>query len=168
MVRLERNQAPNRRWGEIPDHPVGVSPEKREYIVYKASAPVIIKYHMKFADDPNEEARTYQGVVYDRAYYHSEPDGVKAHKYEYYFFNESKGLALYAYRETAGPGLSLTYTGTYSGSFGNEIVFHTTDGRDRHFLFYDNGDMYEESDSYTKKTFSPKDVSSSLRAIQYW
>lgn len=136
--------------------------------IFSADAPVIIMYHMKNEDDPTD--RTYEGIVYDRAYYRSDNDGLKRRVHTYYLFNETDGLALYISHSTTASGKTVKLYGTYSGSFDDEVIvaFDTSNGTVEHLLYQEGGIMYAQTYENDKKSFSLKDVKSSIIDFRNW
>lgn len=126
---------------------------------------VVLTYHMYYKDDP--ELRTYQGVVYDRAFYLSGKDGLRARFYSYYLFCESDHTVLHITHSTAGNGRTKRHYGVYRGSLDDSvsITWETWDfvtslkktTTNDHTYWVEDGEEYSE-----------KSVESSLNEIRNW
>ena len=151
--------------GEVESVKAGDLEEFKKGDVVVSDTPVVVTYHMSYKADPKD--RTYNGIVYDHAFYCSQSDGLRSRVYRYYFFSESENKVLYITHTTAGAGKTNKHYGTYDGSF-DSVITISFDSSESTTSFNKNqsGDnVHWKSGS---ETYIEKEVQSSLLDIKYW
>lgn len=81
---------------------------------------VVVIYHMYYKDNP--ELRTYNGVVYDRAFICSGKDGLRAKFMRIYLFNEEDHTVRFIQKTTAGGLKTRGKSGSYEGSLDGTVT----------------------------------------------
>lgn len=111
----------------------------------------------------NTEKRTYNGTVYDEAYYADKKDGMRAKAYYYYLFSEAENKVLRCSHSTAGSGKTIIKVGTYEGTLGESVTI-TINSETEAFTF--DGNTMRSIDG--KESFTSTDVESAISKIKSW
>lgn len=114
----------------------------------------------------DSEKRTYDYVVYDKAYYRRKSEGVKCSSYIYYLFNESDNIVLKYILYTCGEDTVTENKGTWVGNLEKEAtLYFEIDGKEvEEKVTFDEYNMYDEN----KTEYDEEDIKIAASNLRIW